>query len=102
MPMKEASVSDWHWQKRFLSARMARYGLQTTGAGACFEIRLTATEVVFSFATVDIVICNMMAGGKNQMNDSNMRKVRKVYGSGNNQVTALDGIDLTISKGEFV
>jgi len=29
-------------------------------------------------------------------------KVRKVYGFGNNQVTALDGIDLTISKGEFV
>lgn len=29
-------------------------------------------------------------------------KVRKVYGSSNNQVTALNGIDLTISKGEFV
>lgn len=28
--------------------------------------------------------------------------VRKVYGSGNNQVVALDGIDLTVSKGEFV
>lgn len=28
--------------------------------------------------------------------------VRKVYGSGNNQVTALDGIDLSVSKGEFV
>ena len=28
--------------------------------------------------------------------------VRKVYGSGRNQVTALDGIDLTVSKGEFV
>ena len=27
--------------------------------------------------------------------------VRKVYGSGSNQVTALDGIDLTVSKGEF-
>lgn len=27
--------------------------------------------------------------------------VRKVYGSGNNQVVALDGIDLTIRKGEF-
>ncbi len=29
-------------------------------------------------------------------------KVRKVYGSGGNQVTALDGIDLSVSKGEFV
>lgn len=29
-------------------------------------------------------------------------KVRKVYGSGASQVTALDGIDLTVSKGEFV
>ena len=29
-------------------------------------------------------------------------KVRKVYGSGENQVTALAGIDLSVSKGEFV
>ena len=29
-------------------------------------------------------------------------KVCKIYGSGNNQVTALDGIDLTVGKGEFV
>ncbi len=28
--------------------------------------------------------------------------VRKVYGSGGNQVTALDGIDLSVNKGEFV
>lgn len=28
--------------------------------------------------------------------------VRKVYGFGNNQTTALDGIDLSVSKGEFV
>ena len=28
--------------------------------------------------------------------------VRKVYGSGGNQVIALDGIDLSVSKGEFV
>lgn len=28
--------------------------------------------------------------------------VRKVYGAGNNQVVALNGIDLTISRGEFV
>ena len=27
--------------------------------------------------------------------------VRKVYGSGSNQVTALDGIDLSVSKGQF-
>ena len=27
--------------------------------------------------------------------------VRKVYGSGGNQVTALDGIDLSVGKGEF-
>lgn len=29
-------------------------------------------------------------------------KICKTYGSGNNQVIALDGIDLTVSKGEFV
>lgn len=28
--------------------------------------------------------------------------VKKVYGSGDSQVVALDGIDLTVSKGEFV
>lgn len=28
--------------------------------------------------------------------------VRKIYGSDENQVTALDGIDLSVSKGEFV
>ncbi len=28
--------------------------------------------------------------------------VRKVYGSGNNQIAALDGIDLSVNKGEFV
>lgn len=28
--------------------------------------------------------------------------VRKVYGSGNNQVVALDHIDLSVEKGEFV
>ena len=28
--------------------------------------------------------------------------IKKVYGSGNNQVTALHGIDLSIHKGEFV
>lgn len=28
--------------------------------------------------------------------------VKKVYGSGNSQVTALDGIDLSVRKGEFV
>ncbi len=28
--------------------------------------------------------------------------VRKVYGSGDNQVVALDGIDLSVEKGEFV
>lgn len=28
--------------------------------------------------------------------------VRKIYGTGNNQVTALNGIDLTVGKGEFV
>lgn len=30
------------------------------------------------------------------------RGVRKIYGAGDNQVTALDGIDLSVNKGEFV
>ena len=28
--------------------------------------------------------------------------VRKIYGTGNNQVVALDGIDLSVNQGEFV
>ena len=36
------------------------------------------------------------------MNILTCEGVRKMYGSGNNQVAALDGIDLTVSKGEFV
>lgn len=36
------------------------------------------------------------------MNILTCKGVRKVYGSGNNQVIALDEIDLTVSKGEFV
>ncbi len=36
------------------------------------------------------------------MNILTCEAVCKMYGSGNNQVTALDGIDLTVGKGEFV
>ncbi len=36
------------------------------------------------------------------MNILTCEGVRKMYGSGNNQVTALDGINLTVGKGEFV
>jgi len=36
------------------------------------------------------------------MNILTCEEVKKVYGSGGNQVVALDGINLTIGKGEFV
>lgn len=36
------------------------------------------------------------------MNILNCEGVHKIYGSGQNQVAALDGIDLTVNKGEFV
>lgn len=36
------------------------------------------------------------------MNILACKKVKKVYGSGSSQVAALDGIDLTVDKGEFV
>lgn len=36
------------------------------------------------------------------MNILTCEGVRKVYGSGDNQVAALDGIDLAVGKGEFV
>ena len=38
----------------------------------------------------------------NKMNILTCEGVCKMYGSGNNQVTALDGIDLAVGKGEFV
>ena len=36
------------------------------------------------------------------MNILTCEGVRKMYGFGNNQVAALDGIDLAVGKGEFV
>lgn len=36
------------------------------------------------------------------MNILTCERVTKIYGSGNNQVTALAGIDLTVDRGEFV
>ncbi len=36
------------------------------------------------------------------MNILTCENIRKVYGSGENQVAALDGINLTVEKGEFV
>lgn len=36
------------------------------------------------------------------MNILTCEGVRKIYGSGNNQVAALDGIDLAVDRGEFV
>ena len=36
------------------------------------------------------------------MNILTCEGVCKTYGSGNNQVAALDGIDLAVGKGEFV
>ena len=30
------------------------------------------------------------------------KNLRKIYGSGNNAVHALDGVDLSVKKGEFV
>lgn len=40
--------------------------------------------------------------GDNRMELLRCEGVRKVYGSGENQVAALDGIDLSVEKGEFV
>lgn len=43
-----------------------------------------------------------MTGGQRRMDIVTCKGVRKVYGLRENQVTALDGIDLTVEKGEFV
>lgn len=43
-----------------------------------------------------------MTGGKQNVEILRCEGVRKVYGAGNNQVVALDKIDLSVEKGEFV
>lgn len=40
--------------------------------------------------------------GKNAMNILEIKNLRKIYGAGETQVRALDGIDLTVERGEFV
>lgn len=40
--------------------------------------------------------------GKNAMNILEIKNLRKIYGAGETQVRALDGIDLTVKRGEFV
>ena len=40
--------------------------------------------------------------GDNLMEILNCEGIKKVYGSGANQVKALNGIDLVVNKGEFV
>lgn len=36
------------------------------------------------------------------LNSVTIRHVKKYYGSGNSQVKALDGVDLSVAQGEFV
>ena len=40
--------------------------------------------------------------GKNAMNILEIKNLRKIYGAGETQVRALDGINLTVERGEFV
>ncbi len=40
--------------------------------------------------------------GKTEMEILKCEEVKKVYGAGSNQVAALNGVDLSVSKGEFV
>lgn len=43
-----------------------------------------------------------LLGGKNAMNILEIKNLRKIYGAGETQVRALDGINLTVERGEFV
>lgn len=74
----------------------------------------TVTELSLSFAILLIVeVMKVISHGaslpnrqtekeKIRMEILKCENVRKVYGSGGNQVVALDGIDLSVNKGEFV
>ena len=40
-------------------------------------------------------------GGKNMMTILETRELRKIYGSGNTEVRALDGVNLSVEKAEL-
>ena len=49
-----------------------------------------------------MLLLSLVQKGKSDVEILRCENVRKVYGSGNNQVVALDHIDLSVQKGEFV
>lgn len=67
----------------------------------------TVTELSLLFAIISMErLCTQADERKetieNRMEILKCEALRKVYGHGGNQVTALQGIDLSVSKGEFV
>ncbi len=67
----------------------------------------TVTELSLLFAIISMErLCTQADERKetieNRMEILKCEALRKVYGHGSNQVTALQGIDLSVSKGEFV
>ena len=44
----------------------------------------------------------LYGGGKDTVNVLSTKDLRKIYGSGENEVHALDGVDLAVEKGEFL
>ena len=48
------------------------------------------------------MLLSLVQKGESDVEILRCENVRKVYGSGNNQVVALDHIDLSVQKGEFV
>ena len=49
-----------------------------------------------------MLLLSLVQKGESDVEILRCENVRKVYGSGNNQVVALDHIDLSVQKGEFV
>ena len=68
--------------------------------GACFEIRIYSH---WDVTLLCYTICKTTwQRGESDMEILKCENVRKVYGTGNNQVIALNHIDLSVQKGEFV
>lgn len=59
-------------------------------------------EIKMWYSLYRIIQAIFYLEGELQMNILETRGLRKIYGSGETKVVALDGIDLTVERGEFV
>ena len=80
---------------------MIAFGSPTTPASFQYDVNCTTFRVAFKVATIGVIAHN-----KDTMDDSTtrikLRGVTKRFGMGDAEHFALDGVDLTVEKGEFI